>query len=73
MELVIPSFERQKKVLQELGFHTTAKMVLGLPQIEINRQADEHERMDKNRSERCPNGTPLRLAQKRDHFVNREK
>jgi len=43
MELAKPSFERQKKTLEDLGFQVTAKMVLGLPQIEINRQADEHD------------------------------
>jgi len=42
MELARPSFERQKKTLEDLGFLVTANMVLGLPQIEINRQADEH-------------------------------
>ena len=43
IELTKPLFERQKKMLQNLGFKVTAKMVLGLPQIEINRQADEHD------------------------------
>lgn len=43
MELAKPSFERQKKKLQDLGFNVTGNMVLGLPQIEINRQADEHD------------------------------
>jgi len=43
MELARPSFERQKKTLEGLGYKVTAKMVLGLPQIEINRQADEHD------------------------------
>lgn len=43
MELSRPSFEKQKKLLEDLGFQTNAKMVLGLPQIEINRLADEHD------------------------------
>lgn len=43
MELAQPSFERQKKKLQEHGLTVSGKMVLGLPQIEINRQADEHD------------------------------
>ena len=43
MELARPSFEKQKKVLEDQGFQVKAKMVLGLPQIEINRQADEHD------------------------------
>lgn len=43
MELAKPSFERQQKTLADLGYAVTAKMVLGLPQIEINRQADEHD------------------------------
>lgn len=43
MELAKPSFEQQKKTLEDLGYKVTAKMALGLPQIEINRQADEHD------------------------------
>lgn len=43
MELAKPSFERQTKLLAGLGFAVTGKMVLGLPQIEINRQADEQD------------------------------
>ncbi|HNR69292.1 MAG TPA: universal stress protein [bacterium] len=43
VELREPYFERQKKALQKLGFNVTAKMVMGLPQIEINRQAVEHD------------------------------
>ncbi len=43
MEMAKPSFERQKKKLEDLGYSVTAKMVLGLPHIEINRQADEHD------------------------------
>lgn len=42
MELSAPSFERQKKMLQDLGYKVTARMVLGLPQMEINRQADQY-------------------------------
>ncbi len=41
MELARPSIERQRKTLEDLGYIATAKMALGLPQIEINRQADE--------------------------------
>jgi len=43
MELARPSFEKQEKTLEDQGFAVTGKMVLGLPQIEINRQADEHD------------------------------
>jgi nucleotide-binding universal stress UspA family protein len=43
MEQARPAFEKQKKVLEDQGFRVTAKMVLGLPHIEINRQADEHD------------------------------
>jgi nucleotide-binding universal stress UspA family protein len=43
MELAKPSFEKQKKVLEDQGFQTKGRMVLGLPHIEINRQADEHD------------------------------
>lgn len=43
MELAAPSFEKQREMLEEQGFDVTAKMVLGLPQIEINHQADEHD------------------------------
>lgn len=32
-------------MLEELGFKTTGKMALGLPQIEINRQAEEYDRL----------------------------
>jgi len=42
MELAKPPLERQQKILHALGFQVTAKMALGLPQVEINRQADEH-------------------------------
>jgi len=43
MEQFRPAFERQKKTLQDQGFQVAAKMILGLPHIEINRQADEHD------------------------------
>ncbi len=43
MELSKPAFEKQKKLLEEMGYAVTAKMVLGLPQIEISRQAQEHD------------------------------
>lgn len=43
MELTKPSFEKQQKLLENLGFEVTPKMVLGLLQIEINRQAKEHD------------------------------
>jgi nucleotide-binding universal stress UspA family protein len=43
MELARPSFEKQKKTLEDQGLQVTAKMVLGLPHIEINRQAEEHD------------------------------
>ncbi len=43
MELSKPAFEKQKKALEEMGYAVTAKMVLGLPQIEISRQAEEHD------------------------------
>lgn len=42
MDLARPSLERQKKLLEEQGFQVKTKLVLGLPQVEINRQADEH-------------------------------
>lgn len=43
MELSKPAFEKQKKALEQMGYAVTAKMVLGLPQIEISRQAQEHD------------------------------
>ncbi|MGM0427733.1 MAG: universal stress protein [Thermodesulfobacteriota bacterium] len=43
MELTRPSLDRHKKLLEDQGFKVTAKMVLGLPHIEIIRQADEHD------------------------------
>lgn len=39
MELAKPALEKQKKILEDLGFQTEARMVLGLPQIEINQIA----------------------------------
>ena len=42
MELNRPSFEKQKQMLEKMGFKTTGKMVLGLPHIEVNRMAEEH-------------------------------
>lgn len=42
MELSKPAFQKQQKQLEEMGFKVTAEMVLGLPQIEINRQAVKH-------------------------------
>jgi nucleotide-binding universal stress UspA family protein len=43
MDLQRPVFERHKKILEDQGFQVTAKMVLGLPHIEIIRQADAHD------------------------------
>lgn len=43
IELSRPSFEKQQKILESQGFETTAKMVLGLPQIEINKIAEEND------------------------------
>lgn len=43
MELSKPAFEKQKKALEEMGYAVTAEMVLGLPQIEIPRQAEKHD------------------------------
>ncbi|TVS14292.1 MAG: universal stress protein [Planctomycetaceae bacterium] len=43
MELAEPSFERQKRLLADLGFRTDGRMVLGLPHIEINRIAAEED------------------------------
>jgi nucleotide-binding universal stress UspA family protein len=43
MELSKPSFEKQKIALEQMGYAVTARMVLGLPQIEISRQAEEHD------------------------------
>jgi nucleotide-binding universal stress UspA family protein len=37
-----PLLHEQKKMLQDLGFKVTAKIVLGLPGMEINRQACEN-------------------------------
>lgn len=38
-----PHFLKQQKFLEDLGFSVTPKIALGLPQIEINRQADEYD------------------------------
>jgi nucleotide-binding universal stress UspA family protein len=35
--------ERQKRMLQNLGFNVTSKIVMGLPPIEINRQANDYD------------------------------
>jgi len=43
IELSRPLFEKQKKMLEDLGFRTEGMMVLGLPHIEINRLAGEHD------------------------------
>lgn len=43
MEMAKPSLDRQVRKLQDLGLVASGHMVLGLPQIEINRQADQHE------------------------------
>ena len=38
-----PHFRKQQKLLENLNFSVTPKIALGLPQIEINRQAAEHD------------------------------
>ncbi|MBP6332903.1 MAG: universal stress protein [Aminivibrio sp.] len=38
-----PHFRKQQKLLENLNFSVTPKIALGLPQIEINRQATEHD------------------------------
>lgn len=43
MDLAKPEFDRHKKLLEDQGFKVKAKMVLGLPHIEIIRQADAHD------------------------------
>lgn len=43
MELAKPILEKHKKLLEDQGFNVKAKMVVGLPHIEISRQADEHD------------------------------
>ncbi len=43
MEMAKPSFDRQVKKLQDHGLTVSGNMVLGLPQIEINRQADAYD------------------------------
>jgi len=42
IELMKPEFEKQKKLLADMGFETEGELVVGLPEIEINRQAAEH-------------------------------
>ena len=42
IELMKPEFERQKKMLADMGFETEGEIVMGLPEVEINRQAAEH-------------------------------
>jgi len=39
--LAQPTLDRQKRLLEELGFETEARIVLGLPHVEINRIAEE--------------------------------
>jgi nucleotide-binding universal stress UspA family protein len=43
MDLSKPLLDKHKKLLEDQGFKVTAKMVLGLPHIELIRQADEHD------------------------------
>ena len=43
MEKARPALEKQAKALEDQGFRVTAKMAVGLPHIELNRQADEHD------------------------------
>ena len=43
MEQARPAFEKQKQLLERRGLQVTAKMALGLPHIEINRLAEEHD------------------------------
>lgn len=42
-EEIKPALEHQRAKLAALGFETEAKVVVGLPQMEINRLADEHD------------------------------
>jgi len=41
LELAEPALNRQKALLEGMGFSTTAKLTIGPPQVEIKRQADE--------------------------------
>ncbi len=41
LELAEPALNRQKALLDAMGFSTTAKLTIGPPQAEIKRQADE--------------------------------
>jgi len=43
MLLSRPSFEKQKKLLDDQGYKVNAKMILGIPHIDIMRQAEEHD------------------------------
>lgn len=43
MDLAKPVFEKHKQLLEDQGFKVTAKMVLGLPHIEISRMASAHD------------------------------
>jgi len=43
MEIVKPSIERQKNMLEDLGFAATAEIAAGIPHIEIHRQAGKHD------------------------------
>ena len=43
MELSRPFFEKEKKLLEDEGYKVNAKMVLGIPHVEIMRQAEEHD------------------------------
>ncbi len=42
IELMKPEFERQKKILWNAGFKAEGEIVMGLPEIEIKKQAEEH-------------------------------
>lgn len=42
MELAKPQLERQKALLEQLGFQVRGEIAFGLPQLEINRLAEEH-------------------------------
>jgi len=43
MQLATPALKRQKTMLEQAGFQVEDKIALGLPEIEINRQAVEHQ------------------------------
>lgn len=42
MELMKPEFGRQKRLLADMGFQAEGELVMWLPELEINRYADEH-------------------------------